>query len=79
VIANLAIWFALHALFRQTVPVHMGILSFEAPVVSRLDPWAVLLAAIAAVALLRLKLGVLRTLGICAAASIALRAIVGGI
>jgi chromate transporter len=79
VIANLAIWFALHALFRQTVPVHIGVLSFDAPALRSLDPWALLLAAVAAIALLRFKLGVLRTLGICAAASVALRLTVGGI
>ena len=79
VIGNLAIWFALHALFRATTPVRAGILSFDAPDPSSLDPWALLLSIVAAVALLRLKLGVLRTLGICAAASVALRLIVGGI
>jgi len=79
VIGNLAIWFALHALFRATTPVRAGVLSFDAPDPSSLDPWALLLSIVAAVALLRLKLGVLRTLGICAAASVALRLIVGGI
>ena len=79
VIGNLAIWFALHALFRATTPIRAGILSFDAPVLSSVDPWALLLSVVAAVALLRLKLGVLRTLGICAGASVALRLILGGI
>jgi len=79
VIANLAIWFALHALFRTTVPVRTSLLSFEAPVPSSVDSWAVLLAVAAAIAVLRLKLGVLRTLGICAAGSVLLRLIAGGI
>jgi chromate transporter len=71
VIANLAIWFALHALFRETAPVRAGWLAFDAPVLGSLDPWALLLSIIAAVALLRLGLGVIRTLAICSAAGVA--------
>jgi chromate transporter len=73
VIANLAIWFALHSLFKETLPVRSMWLSFDAPILSSIDPWAVLLTIIAGVALLRLKLGVPRTLAICAAVSIVLR------
>lgn len=72
VVANLAVWFALHVLFLQTAPVRFGLVVFDAPVLGSVDPWAVLLAAIAAGALLWLKLGVIRTLGICTAASVAL-------
>ena len=72
VIANLAVWFAVQCLFTRTIPVHAAMMSFEAPVPSSVDPWALLLALIAAVSLLRLKLGMARTLAICAAASIAL-------
>jgi chromate transporter len=75
VIANLSIWFALHSLFRATTPVRAGLLSFDAPIPSSLDPWSLLLSIVAAVALLRLRLGVLRTLGICAGASVVLRLI----
>ena len=77
VIANLAVWFALHVLFAGTVRVQAGPLGFDAPVPASLDPWALLLAAVAAVALLRLKLGVPRTLATCAAASIALHLVLG--
>jgi chromate transporter len=77
VIANLAIWFALHTLFHTAIPVRLSFLFFDAPAPGSLDPWALLLSVVAAVALLRLKLGVLRTLGICAAASVILRLIVG--
>ncbi len=73
VIANLTAWFAVHALFTRTMPIHLAMISFEAPVPGSLDPWALSLAFIAAVSLLRLKLGMARTLAICAAASIALR------
>jgi chromate transporter len=77
VIANLAVWFALHLLFHQSVPVRMGWLAFDAPVAASLDPWALALAAVAAVALLRLRLGVIRTLAICAGASIGLHLVLG--
>ena len=79
VIANLAVWFALHALFKALIPVRLALISFDAPVLDSLDPFAFGLAVVAAVALLRLKLGVPRTLGICAAASIALQLIVRGV
>jgi chromate transporter len=79
VIANLAIWFALHALFQATTPVHAGLLSFDAPVLNTVNPWALLLSVVAAVALLRLRLGVLRTLGICAGVSVVIRLILGAI
>jgi chromate transporter len=77
VIANLAVWFAIHTLFARTVDVRTAGLSFAAPVLSSLDPWALLLAVVAGISLLRLKLGVTRTLGICAAASIALHLALG--
>ncbi len=72
VVANLAVWFALHALFRQTAPVRTLGMSFDAPVPGSLDPRALGLAIVAGVALFRLKLGVMKTLAICSAASIAL-------
>jgi chromate transporter len=79
VIANLSVWFALHSLFQETTPIRAAFLSFDAPVLSSLDPWALLLSIVAAIALLRLRLGVLRTLGICAGASVVLRLILSGL
>lgn len=79
VIANLSVWFALHSLFQTTIRVQTGWLSFDAPVMSSLDPWALLLSAIAAIALVRLKLGIPRTLGICAVAGVLLRLVPGAI
>ena len=72
VIANLAVWFGLHVLFGATFVVHARGMNFEAPVLGSLDPWALGLAVVAGVALFQLRLGVLRTLGICAALSIVL-------
>src|SRR6201991_5013967 len=40
VILNLAIWFAIHTVFRQTVPVRVFPLAFDAPVLTSVDGWA---------------------------------------
>lgn len=72
VIANLAVWFGLHVLFGATVAARGFGMSFEAPVLASLDPWALALAVVAGLALFQFKFGVLRTLGICSAASILL-------
>ena len=79
VVANLAVWFALHALFTQTFPVRAAWMAFDAPVLSSVDPWALLLTIVAAIALLRMKLGVMPTLAICAAASLALHLALGAV
>ena len=73
VVANLAVWSALHSLFRATIPVHPAGFFFDAPALTSLDPWAVLLTIIAGIALLRFKLGVVTTLAVCAMLSVGLR------
>lgn len=72
VILNLAVWFALHSLFRAQVPVRGFGLSFDWPVLGSLDPWALALALAATLALLRFKVGVTPTLAGCALAGVAL-------
>ena len=72
VIANLALWFAIQVLFRQTTPIRAAGLSFEAPIWTTLDPTALLLATLAALALFPLKRGIPQTLALCAAASLTL-------
>ena len=68
VILNLAIWFAIHAIFRATQRISWGLLSFDAPVVGSLDIWALILAAGAILAMFRFHLGMVATLaGACAA------------
>ena len=47
VVLNLAIWFAIHTMFRETWPVRGLGLSFDAPVLASVDPWALLLSAAA--------------------------------
>ena len=72
VIANLAVWFALHTLFHETVAVRGFGVDFEAPVLASLDGWALVVSVLAAIMLLRLQQGALRTLALCAAAAIGL-------
>jgi chromate transporter len=73
VIANLALWFGLRVVFAEVRAVGIGPLSIDLPVLSSLDAQALVLAVLAAACLFRLKLGVLRTLGITAAAGLVLR------
>jgi chromate transporter len=67
VIANLAVFFALHTLFEQTTQVSVSVLTVELPILSSLDPVAAGITVVAALLLFRLKWSVLRTLGVCAA------------
>lgn len=77
VIANLAVWFALHVIFRDHHALTMGFLTFDVPVPASVDGAALVLAAVAAICLFRLKLGVLRTLGVAAVAGLVLRLALG--
>jgi chromate transporter len=72
VILNLAIWFAIHTVFRQTTPVRAFPLSFDAPVLASIDIWALVLSVAAALAIFRFKIGMIPTLAACCAAGIAL-------
>ena len=71
VIANLAVYFALHTLFDETRRVGWDWAGFEVPVLDTLRPVAVVIAVVAAVLLFRLKWSVLRTLGVCATLGLA--------
>jgi chromate transporter len=71
VIANLALWFAVHFLFGDVQRIQAGVLKVEWPVWSSLDIWALILSLLAAVLLLRFKLGLFKVLGICVAAGMA--------
>jgi chromate transporter len=72
VILNLAIWFALHAIFRATYPFRAHGLAFDMPVVASVDLGALALSAAAMVAIFRFRAGTVQTLGACAAAGLAL-------
>jgi chromate transporter len=71
VIANLAVFFAVHTLFAETVRMEWGPLGFDVPQLSSVKPVSVGIAVVAAVLLFRLRWSVLRTLGACAVLGLA--------
>lgn len=73
VILNLSVWFALHTLFRETLPVRAFPLSFDMPVLSSVDVVAFALAVAAATAIFRFRLGMLTVLAGSCVAGVALR------
>jgi chromate transporter len=73
VILNLSIWFALHTVFRETIPVRSIGLSFDAPVLSSIDIAALALAIAAAIAIFRFKIGMLTVLAASCCAGLVLR------
>ena len=70
VIANLAIWFALHVLFRRVDVVRAWPFTLQIPSIRSADLLALALSILAFVLLFRTRLGVLGTLAICAASAI---------
>jgi chromate transporter len=72
VVLNLAIWFALHSVFREVTPVHGYGFNFDMPVLSSVDPWALALSIAAIVAIFRFKVGMITTLLACSAVGIVL-------
>lgn len=72
VVLNLAVWFAVHTIFRETIPVHALLMDFDAPKLASVDPWALGLSAGAAVAIFRFKVGMIPTLAACCAVGIVL-------
>jgi chromate transporter len=72
VVLNLAIWFAIHTIFGTTVPIRAWPFSFDAPVPSSLQPWALALSVAAAVAIFRFKAGMIPTLVACCGVGVVL-------
>src|SRR5215217_146477 len=72
VVLNLAIWFALHTVFREVIPIRGYGLNFEMPVLTSVNAWALLLSLAAILAIFRFKIGMIPTLGGCCIAGIAL-------
>jgi chromate transporter len=66
VIANLALYFALHTLFAETTTSSWGPVELELPDPGTLRPVPLVIAIAAAVMIFRLRWSVLRTLGACA-------------
>jgi len=72
VIANLALWFALHVLFARVAVVEAGPLRLQWPDLAGFDWRAALIAAVAMVLVFRLKWGIIATLGVTAAMGLVL-------
>jgi chromate transporter len=65
VIANLAIYFAIHTLFGEVSTVSWGPVRLQLPDAGTLKPLSLAVAVLAAVLVFRVKWSVLRTLGAC--------------
>ncbi|KRA83031.1 chromate efflux transporter [Altererythrobacter sp. Root672] len=76
VIANLALWFALHVLFAVVDPVALGPIVLQVPEWATFDWRAALIAVVAAALIFRFKWGIIRTLGVAAAMGLALGSLV---
>ena len=73
VILNLAVWFGVHVIFRETVAWHGFGLNLSVPVLPSLDIFATALAIAAALAIFRFKVGVIQTLLACSLAGVVLQ------
>jgi chromate transporter len=73
VILNLAVWFGIHVIFRETVPLQGYGLSIGLPVLPSIDLFATVLAIAAALAIFRFKVGVMQTLLACSLAGVVLQ------
>jgi chromate transporter len=72
VILNLAIWFGIHTIFREVYPVRGYGLAFNAPVLTSVNTWALVLSVAAALAIFRFKIGMIPVLAACSLAGAAL-------
>jgi len=72
VILNLAVWFAIHTLFRAVQRVHYAGLAFDAPVPGAINLAALLLAVGAAIAVFRFKAGMIPVLAATSAVGVML-------
>jgi chromate transporter len=72
VVLNLAIWFAIHTIFRETSPVRSYGFTFDAPILRSVDIWALALSVGAVIAMFRFKVGMVATLAGCSVVGIAL-------
>jgi chromate transporter len=78
VILNLAVWFGIHVIFRETVPLYGFGLNLSLPVLPSLDLFATVLAIAAALAIFRFKVGIMQTLLASSLAGVAAQLVFGG-
>lgn len=72
VVLNLAVWFAIHTIFRSVRPFAAGPIHFDLPVAASVDPWALAISLAAIIVMFRLKVGIFTTLGAASAIGIVL-------
>jgi chromate transporter len=77
VIFNLAVWFGVHVIFRETFAWHGFGLNLSIPVLPSLDIFATILAIAAALAIFRFKTGIIQTLLACSLAGVVLQLVFG--
>jgi chromate transporter len=70
VVLNLALWFALHTLFREARPVHAGPISFDLPIPDSVVIPGLVLTLAATVAIFRFRIGPMPVLASCAFAGV---------
>jgi chromate transporter len=73
VVLNLAVWFALHVVFRTLAPVRWGPIELLVPELASLDPLALALTGAALLAMLRFHVGMLPTLAASALLGVIVR------
>jgi chromate transporter len=79
VILNLAVWFALHVLFAELRAVEAFGMSVDIPVLTTINPAALILTLAAIVAVFHLKIGMIPVLAACSAAGVLYFLAVGAI
>jgi chromate transporter len=72
VILNLAIWFALHVLFREVAELRAGLMTLDVPVLASIDLASLALTVAALLAVFRFKIGMIPVLAACSAAGLLL-------
>lgn len=65
VILNLALWFAIHVVFKEVASITAGPVKMPWPVFGGVDLWALALAVLAVVLTFALKAGLVTTLAVC--------------
>jgi chromate transporter len=79
VVLNLAVWFGIHVVFQDTLPWRGYGISIDVPVITSINAFATILAAGAALALFRFKVGVMATLLGCSVVGVLLQLAFGGV
>ena len=79
VVLNLAVWFGLHVLFGEVRQVEGFGMSLDVPVLSTIDPAALVLTLAAIVAIFYLRIGMIPVLAACSAAGVLYFLAVGAI